>query len=373
MVFPMAQCTEVWHGHVLKFQNSQPAGYETFLTQIRNRIVCAEDDVQEVLAQTCDSMKDGRPDSKMFKDVQSPSLKGKIPLKHHPIASHKISSPHPAISTDMHLFMVSGWSLLPCPTRVGRGTAETSALHLGLHRPAAPLRRSSRQHGTSPWEGRWVRCRANGAGHETGHGRVESLLGTFLQDQRGDMAEIDEVDLQIFCSEWVGGLKCLAVFMFFRLVCWWHVEFYVQSMLFSLTSPTFRGANRGELAKVRNDWGPPGSSALSHGRKAGDASKLFTRSTQPGLCYLGGPLASRASSLKLKRSIFEDLFDVYGWYVDVCVCVKFGCIWLLTMFLFILLMFPIHMAMHLIEFGLVPQFLGRHGTHNLVFIGSAAL
>jgi len=78
----------------LKFQNSQPAGYETFLTQIRNRIVCAEDDVQEVLAQTCDSMKDGRPDSKMFKDVQSPSLKGKIPLKHHPIASPKISSPH---------------------------------------------------------------------------------------------------------------------------------------------------------------------------------------------------------------------------------------------------------------------------------------
>ena len=70
MVFPMAQRTEVWHGHVLKFQNSQPAGYETFLTQIRNRIVCAEDDVQEVLAQTCDSMKDGRPDSKMFKDVQ---------------------------------------------------------------------------------------------------------------------------------------------------------------------------------------------------------------------------------------------------------------------------------------------------------------
>lgn len=35
------------------------SGYETFLTQIRNRIVCAEDDVQEVLAQTCDSMKDG--------------------------------------------------------------------------------------------------------------------------------------------------------------------------------------------------------------------------------------------------------------------------------------------------------------------------
>ncbi len=36
------------------------AGYETFLTQIRNRIVCAEDDVQEMVSQACDSMKDRR-------------------------------------------------------------------------------------------------------------------------------------------------------------------------------------------------------------------------------------------------------------------------------------------------------------------------
>ena len=40
------------------------SGYETFLTQIRNRIVCAEDDVfdeaaQHAWAQPCDSMKDG--------------------------------------------------------------------------------------------------------------------------------------------------------------------------------------------------------------------------------------------------------------------------------------------------------------------------
>lgn len=35
------------------------SGYETFLTQIRNRIVCAEDDVQEMVSQACDSMKDG--------------------------------------------------------------------------------------------------------------------------------------------------------------------------------------------------------------------------------------------------------------------------------------------------------------------------
>ena len=78
--------------------------------------------------------------------------------------------------------------------------------------------------------------------------------------------------------QWMSGrFEVSGVFyVFFRLVCWWHVGFYVVLINFP---PTFRGANRGELAKVRNDWGPPGSSALSHGRKAGDASKLFTRST----------------------------------------------------------------------------------------------
>ena len=319
-------------------------------------------------------MKDSRPDSKMFKDVQSPSLKGKIPLK-HPIPSHKISSPHqsPPICTCLILFMVSGWSLLPCPTRVGRGTAATSALHPGFHRPAAPLRRSSRQHGTSPWEGRCrVRCRANGAGHETGHGRVESLLGTFLQDQRGDMAEIDEVDLQIFCSEWVGGLKCLAFFMFFRLVCWWHVGFYVVLIAFP---PHFlRRANPPEVS-LRS---ATTEGRLDLGRLAMGGKLAMPRSYSRGLpkqvyATWEGPWQVEPVHWSWKDQ-FLMIFLMYMVDMLMCVCVKFGCIWLLTMFFFlILLMFPIHMAMHLIEFGLVPQFLGRHGTHNLVFIGSAAL
>ena len=299
-------------------------GYETFLTQIRNRIVCAEDDVQEVLAQACDSMEDitrskscdvlffvGTINGTKKKHIKKPSIS--IKKKEMPEV--------PEVNKSPYSLFESGRTLLPCFTWVG-WTTKTSALYLGQHRPPAPLWWSPGQHGTQQGR-RW--CTADGTGNETGHCSAEPLFGAFFEDQRGNsvfrflMSSCQNSD-ELGCGFPVSYLYKFLVpssiaapcahfrwrksnsqynskfgnpnqvtshhFPFWVLF-WWLSGWYFHSFNIS-------DRHRGEL-EVNGHGRPFGSSPPADGGKPGSAPELFARPTFACPCHLGRTLASRAS------------------------------------------------------------------------------
>ena len=329
MVFPTAQCTEVWYDHVLticwhtdvvKFQNSQRhfvqlfgAGYETFLTQIRNRIVCAEDDVQEVLAQTCDSMKDG-PDSKM---LMFKAHLWRVRFHRYLPTSNRILSPQ---STDIHripsLWCQDGPFCRALP-ELGVGQPRHQPFTLDSIVP---------QHLFGDPRASMERLGPGKAGAGSDAAQTEqvtkqatAVLNRFLEH----FSKIKEATWQKWinrefadiCSEWVGSLMIWRFFV-------WFVDGMLRSILFSLFSPSPHFLL----------WVHPTEVSL---KSAATEGRLDL-----GRLAMGGKLAMpRSYSRGLPNQVYatwEGPWQVepvhWSWKDQIlsltclmCVCVKFGC------------------------------------------------